>query len=179
MCVSWPEGDRSDVNVAIAHRHQAQVFLVNRLARGGELGRGAQRRALGSLPAGVGVNLRIEHQDIDIMAHRQDMIEAAKSDVVGPAIAADEPDRLLDQVFGQLRQSSSRVRRSGPVSQGAPRCACMHRLRLPSTGRHREFPSPARRRSARPRCQQLPGLATQVVDAQPQAQTKLGVVFKE
>ena len=38
------------------------------LAGGGELGGGAERRGLGRLAAGVGVDLGVEHQDVDVAA---------------------------------------------------------------------------------------------------------------
>ncbi len=176
------EGDGSDVDVAIAHRHQAQVFLVDSLARGGELGGGAQRRALGCLAPGVGINLRIQHQDVDLVAHRQDVIQAAETDVVRPAIAADEPDGLLNQVVGQLLQPiARRENRSAPSFSRSDDDA-------PALGTDSGFrglvgiedfldQSVADVRGQR--CEQLLGLAFQVVDAQPQPETKLGVVFKE
>ena len=72
-----------------------QVLLRRSLAAGGELGHGAPRRRLGHLPAGVGVDLGVEHQDVDVAARRQHVVEAAVADVVGPAVAADDPDALL------------------------------------------------------------------------------------
>ena len=68
------------------------------LAAGGELGDRAARGGFGGLAAGVGVDLRIEHQDVDVAAGGDDVIEAAVADVVGPAVAAHDPDALYTTV---------------------------------------------------------------------------------
>ncbi len=62
---------------------------------------GAERRRLRRLAAGVRVDLGVEHQDVDVAPVGQHVIEAAVADVVGPAVAADEPDALLHQVVGE------------------------------------------------------------------------------
>ena len=62
------EGHAGDVHVAVAHGHQAQVLLGDGLAGGGELGGRAERRGLGRLAAGVGVDLGVQHQDVDVAA---------------------------------------------------------------------------------------------------------------
>ena len=98
------EGHLGDVDVAVAHRLEAEVLLGDLLAGDGELGGGAQRRRLGLLAAGVRVDLGVEHQDVDVAAQRQHVVEAAVADVVGPAVAADQPDALGDQVVGHQRQ---------------------------------------------------------------------------
>ncbi len=53
------------------------------------------------LSAGVGVDLGIEHQQVDVASAGEDVIEAAVADVVGPAVAADDPDTLLHQHVGE------------------------------------------------------------------------------
>ena len=74
------------------------------LARRGELGGGAERRGLGLLASGVGVHLGVEHEDVDVAAGGQHVVEAAVADVVGPSVAADDPDALLDEVVGEETQ---------------------------------------------------------------------------
>ena len=81
----------------------ARSFLATRLAAGGELGDRAARRGFGHLAAGVGIDLGVEHQDVDVAAGGQHVIQAAVADVVGPAVAADDPDALFDQRVGQRR----------------------------------------------------------------------------
>ena len=66
--VLGPEGDARHVDVAVGHGHQAEVLLGHLLARRGELGGGAERGRLGRLAAGVGVDLGVEHQDVDVAA---------------------------------------------------------------------------------------------------------------
>src|SRR5699024_7361121 len=53
---------------------------------------------LGGLTAGVGVHLGVEDEDVDILAGGQDVVQTAVADVVGPAVAAEDPHGLLVQV---------------------------------------------------------------------------------
>ena len=55
---------------------------------------------------GVRVNLGIEHQDIDVSPGGEDVIDAAVADVVGPAIAADRPHTLANQVIRQALEGT-------------------------------------------------------------------------
>ena len=93
-----------DVDVAVHVRQQAQVLLADRLAGGGELGGGAERRRLRLLAAGVRVHLGVEHEHVDVAAVREHVVEPAVADVVGPSVAADEPHALLHEVVGQRLQ---------------------------------------------------------------------------
>ena len=70
------------------------------LAACGELGDGAARRGFRRLAAGVGVDLGVEHQQVHVASAGQHVIQAAVADVIGPAVAADDPDALLDQHVG-------------------------------------------------------------------------------
>ena len=45
------------------------------------------------------------------------MIQAAEADVVGPTVAADDPDSLADEISGE-RQELSGVRRTWTVDAG-------------------------------------------------------------
>ena len=70
----------------------------------GELGDRADRGRLGLLATGVGVDLGVEHQHVDVATRREDVVEAAVADVVGPAVAADDPHRTRRQRVGDLGQ---------------------------------------------------------------------------
>ena len=104
VLVLGAHGDAGDVNVAVSHGDQAEVFLAHRLAAGGELGHRAARRGLGHLAAGVGIDFGVEHEHVDVAPAGQDVIQAAVTDVVGPAVAADNPDALLHQLIGHGEQ---------------------------------------------------------------------------
>ena len=73
------------------------------------------------LATGVGVDLGVEHEDVDVAARGQDVVEPAEADVVGPAVAADDPHALADQGAGQREQMAGRVgrrrRRRRPTSR--------------------------------------------------------------
>ena len=55
--------------------------------------------ALEALSAGVGVHLGIEDHNIDVVAGSQNVIQAAVTDVICPAVAAEDPEALLGQVL--------------------------------------------------------------------------------
>ena len=126
VCMSLrAHGDARHVHAAVAHGHQARSFLPAGLPRGGEFGHRAARRGFGRLPAGVGVDFGIEHQHVDVPAGGQHVIEAAVADVVGPAVAAQDPDALLDQRIGQRSAG-----RALPACRRRPASACSSRHAL-------------------------------------------------
>ena len=104
MLVASPHGYAGDVDVAVGHGHQAQILLNGRLAPRRKLGHRTDGSRLRHLAARVGVHLRIHHQHVDVAPAGQDVIQAAIADVVGPAVAADDPHALFDQVIGQGAQ---------------------------------------------------------------------------
>ncbi len=110
--------DLRDVDVAVGHGDQPEVLLRGRLAGRGELRDGAARRRLRRLAAGVRVDLGVEHEDVDVAPGREHVVEAAEADVVGPAVAADDPDALADEGVGERleaprgRECPCRARRS-------------------------------------------------------------------
>src|SRR5699024_9237427 len=53
--------------------------------------------SLGSLTTGVGVHLGVKDHDVDVVAGSQHVVQAAVTDVVGPAVAAEDPEALLGQ----------------------------------------------------------------------------------
>ena len=102
--VAGPDGHMGDVDVAVGHGQHAQVLLGGRLAAGGELGHRPPRGRLGRLAAGVGVDLGVQHQQVDVLAGGQHVVDPARADVVGPAVAADDPHAAPDQLVGQALQ---------------------------------------------------------------------------
>ena len=86
-----------NIHIAVAHCHQAEILLLGLLAACEEFRNSAGRSRLGGLAAGVGVNLGIQHEDVDVLAGSEDVIQAAVADIVGPAVAAERPDALLGQ----------------------------------------------------------------------------------
>ncbi len=102
------KSDIGDVDVAVGHRHHAEIFLGHRLAAGSELRNCAGRCRLGGLTTGVGVNLGIKNQQVDVLAGSDDMVEAAVTDIIGPTVAADTPDGLVDQVIRQREKLHGR-----------------------------------------------------------------------
>ncbi len=86
--------------MTVHHHADAEIFSRFTFAVLAKLGHRAERRRFRSLTAGVGVALGIKHQDIDVLGQAHHMIQTAEADIVGPAVAANQPDRLLDQRVG-------------------------------------------------------------------------------
>ena len=84
-------GHPRDVDVAVGDRLQREVLLGRRLAGRGELGHGAERGGLRRLAAGVGVDLGVQDEHVDVAPAGEHVVEPAGADVVGPAVAADDP----------------------------------------------------------------------------------------
>ena len=89
------------VDVAVGHGHQPQIFFGCRFAPRRKFGNGTEGGGFGHLPTGVGVHLRIHHQHVDVATAGQYVVKATVADVVGPAVTADDPHALFNQVIGQ------------------------------------------------------------------------------
>ena len=61
-------GDLGDIDVFVVHGDARQILFPVRLAAGRKLGDGAAWRGLGVLAAGVGIDLGIEDENIDVLA---------------------------------------------------------------------------------------------------------------
>ena len=85
------------VYVTVGHGNSAEVLLADTLTGRRELGDGAHGRRFRRLTAGIRVNLGIHDQNIHIQPRSQHVVHAAEADVVTPAVAADDPLRLLHQ----------------------------------------------------------------------------------
>lgn len=89
------QGHLRHIDAAVGHHHVGQVLLGALLAIGGKLRHSAGGGGFAHLAAGIGVDLGIKDQDIDIGSAGHDMIQPAKADIVGPAIAAQDPVGFL------------------------------------------------------------------------------------
>ena len=87
-------------------------FLGGSLPPAANLATARARGGLGHLAAGVGVDFGVEHQDVDVAAGGQHVVQAAVADVVGPAVAAHDPHAALDQHVGQAEQVLGARRRA-------------------------------------------------------------------
>jgi len=92
-------GDLRHIDVAVGHGHLGQRLGLDLLAGRCELADLADIGGLGSLSAGVGVNFGVEHEDVDVLAGGEHMVNAAVAYIKGPAVAAEYPDGLLVHVI--------------------------------------------------------------------------------
>ncbi len=82
LCLVCTHCNLGNIHIAVGRSHQAEVFLAHSLACCGKLGDGSDRCSLRRLTAGVGINLRIQNKNIDVLARRNDMVETSVADVV-------------------------------------------------------------------------------------------------
>ena len=85
-----------------------------------------QAGRLGLLAAGVGIDFGVEDEHVDVAVAREHVIEAAVTDVVGPAVAAQQPDTFRDEIIGQYLQPP----RLGRVHCGQLLAQCLHAFAL-------------------------------------------------
>lgn len=84
----------------VHHHADAKIFASLALAMLTKLGNRPKRRGFRRLSTRVGVTLGIQYQNIDVLGETQDVIQPAKTNIVSPAVAANQPDGLLDQRVG-------------------------------------------------------------------------------
>ena len=174
--------DPRHVDVAIHAGEQAEILLAGGLARRGELGNRAERRRFRLLAAGVRIDLRVEHEDVDVAATGEHVVEAAIADVIGPTVAAQQPDALLDEVVGQRLEPARlrRIDRAG-ASRAMPAPARAAR-RCPPRSVWSAFSSSTARLSPSAVRQPLDQRARRRlmrVHAQPQPEAEFRVVFEQ
>ena len=102
-----------DIDVAVALGNHTKVFLADLLTRGGELGDGTRGSGLRALSAGVGVHLDVDDDDVDVLAAGQHVVETTESDVIAPAVAAEDPLALLDEAVAEFEELLADVAAAG------------------------------------------------------------------
>jgi hypothetical protein len=78
-----------------------QVLARHLLAGRGKLGSGAERGDLRGLATRVRVDLGTEDQHVRVATLREDVIEAAMTDVVRPTVASHQPHAAPAQEVGE------------------------------------------------------------------------------
>ena len=86
-----------NIYITIAHCHEAEVLLACTLACCSELGDRSSRCCLGCLSTGIGIDFRVENEDVDIFALSEDMVKSTVTDIICPSVSAEYPDALLDE----------------------------------------------------------------------------------
>ncbi|MPM12584.1 hypothetical protein SDC9_58937 [bioreactor metagenome] len=92
-------GHLGHVHIAVAHGNLGQRLFLDLLAGGGELGHLTDAGGLGGLTAGVGIHLGIEDEYVHVVAGGQNVVQAAEADVIGPAVAAENPGGFLGEIL--------------------------------------------------------------------------------
>ena len=131
-------------------------FLRTSLPLAANLADGRPRRGLRRLAARVGIHARVEHQYVDVAIRRQHVVEAAEADVIGPAVAADDPHAAPHKRIGHAGQ----LARLRLVDLGKPLLQPGHALALLADRRPRSFDPPRAIACASP----LPILSRQLLE---------------
>ena len=111
--------DVGDVDVLVLHLHETEILLGLDLAGSRELGDRAGRRSLGSLTARVGVDFGVHDENLDVLAGGENMVETTVTDIVGPAVTAEDPDGLADEVVGDRKELTADRAGAGTFLAGA------------------------------------------------------------
>jgi len=97
------DGHLRYINISIREHHCPQVFFPYPFPCGGELGHGAHRGSFGRLSAGIGIDFRIENQNVDILSGCHDVVKSAVTNIIGPSVSSEDPDGFLDEVLFQIQ----------------------------------------------------------------------------
>ena len=180
------QGDLGHVDVAVGPGDGAQVLAARALAGRRELGHRAARRGLGGLAAGVRVDLRVEHEDVDVATGAQRLVEAAEADVVGPAVTAHDPDAGAHEVAREREQragvggllaadAGERLAQPRPPARAGARCWPRCPAGCPGCSRASVLADDAGAACS----SSAAGLRGLDVQRQAHAQAELGVVLEE
>src|SRR5262245_17092046 len=90
--VTSTHGHARDVNVTVADSFHGEIFFPCSFAPGSKFCDSCARRSLGHLAACVRIDFRIEHENVNIRASAEHVVETASSDVVRPTISPEEPN---------------------------------------------------------------------------------------
>ena len=96
--------DLCNVDIAVGHGDLGEGLGLDLLACCRELSDLADVGCLGCLTAGVGVDLGVEYENVDVFAGSENVVNAAEADVERPAVAAEDPAALLVQEVLLLKQ---------------------------------------------------------------------------
>src|SRR5580692_7054097 len=104
MLVLCAHGHTGDIDVAVAHGNEAEIFLGSGLAACGKFRHGRAGGRLGRLPSSIRVDLGVEHEHVDVASAGQYVIEATVADVVRPTVSADNPNTFFNEQVGDRQQ---------------------------------------------------------------------------
>ena len=150
-------------------------------AVGGKFCHRSTRCGFGGLAAGVGIYTGVDHQNIDIAAGREHMIQPAVADIIRPAVAADDPDALFHQHIRQPEKLFG-CRIFGIFKflfQFSHACALCLNAGFFGLVSIEEFIHQLAANSFRLAFDQFAGEFALLVHGQAHAQTELGVIFEQ
>eukprot|EP00755_Sulcionema_specki_P003782 Sspe_Gene.3873::Locus_1292_Transcript_2_5_Confidence_0.333_Length_5747::g.3873::m.3873 len=87
------KGCRCDVDVLVGHGHHPDVLLLRGLPSQGELRCCPHVGGLRCLSASVGVDLRVQHEHVEVLVRSEDVVQPSEPNVVRPPITTDKPLR--------------------------------------------------------------------------------------
>jgi hypothetical protein len=170
-----------DVNRAVADGLHREILLAGLFATGGKLRNRPTRCGFGHLPARVRVHFSIQYHHVDVHSGAEHVIESAKPDVIGPSVAAHEPNALAHQRIGN-RHQVARVAGfetcNSPLDFGDPlalrRNASLCRL-ISFQDLRDEAPAEVAGKAP----DQLPRVVKPLVQGKPHPKPELGIVFEQ
>ena len=114
------ESDLCDIHVPITHGDFGKTLLANVFPRRGKLANLADVGGFGCLTAGIGIHFGVKHHHIYVFTGSKHMVQSAETDIIGPSVAAKNPDRFFSEVllflkhfFGKLAACGGRFFKLG------------------------------------------------------------------
>ena len=100
LCLVGAHRALRDIDITIGHGDCAQVLLLHALAGSGELGNRTCRGSLEAWPPVLEYTSVSTTRTLTSFAHGENVVQTAVTDIIGPAVAADDPDGFLDEQVG-------------------------------------------------------------------------------
>ncbi len=101
LCLIGSHGHLSHVNITISGGNHTQILFAYALAGCRKFGNGTQWRCFGRLASGIGIDFGIQHQDVDVLARGNHVIQTTVTNVVCSSVTTNNPLAAFNQVFAQ------------------------------------------------------------------------------
>ena len=109
-------GNLSDIDVTVSGLHETEVFLGDTLAGSSKLSNGTHGSGFGSLTAGVGIYLRVKHEDVHVFTACEHVVESTVTNVVGSTVTADNPLASFGEIVAEFKELLSEFVTLGSTS---------------------------------------------------------------
>src|SRR5574344_1747694 len=118
----------SHIHVAISGLHETEVFLSDALTTCCKLSNSTDWSSLGRLTTGIRINFCIEHEDVDVLARSESVVETSVTNIIRCAVTTNNPLASLHEIvreFGKLLADRATSVAASLNSRSEFRCCCL------------------------------------------------------